>query len=237
MNFGQFISDLYFVFHEANKNRKFARDIRRGIVRQEPRFRPITRIGRDVYEGYAPGSVEFAHVQRYDFAKNLVTGLVLNAAAGSGYGNEILGRAGSHVVGVDLYEKPLQLAKKYFPDHEFVRANILSLDAFPNEIFDAVVSFETIEHIPDPVCGVGELKRVLKIGGHFVGSIPIQIYHNPGTNFTYKEALRFINLHFPGSKLFLQNNFRILPLSPENWRQLRFEGNKYFLFHWVKQSF
>jgi 2-polyprenyl-3-methyl-5-hydroxy-6-metoxy-1,4-benzoquinol methylase len=236
MNIPQVIGDLHYSFHELNKSRKFARDIRRGILKQEPRFRPITKIGQDVYEGYEPGSVEFAHIQRYDFAKTLVTGLVLNAAAGSGYGNEILARAGVDVIGLDLYEKPLKIAKQHFPQHEFVQGNILSLKMFSDGTFDSVVSFETIEHIPDPERGVSELKRILKEGGHFIGSIPIQIYHNPGTNFTYAEVLRFINSHFPGSHKFIQDNYRIVRHSPENWRQMRFEGNKYMLFHWIKPT-
>jgi 2-polyprenyl-3-methyl-5-hydroxy-6-metoxy-1,4-benzoquinol methylase len=234
MNVANFVSNLRYSFHELNKQRKFARDIKKGVMRQEPRFRPITKIYENVYEGYPVGTVEYAHVARYDFAKSIVSGLVLNAAAGSGYGNEILGRSGAKVIGVDLYEHPLQLAKTYFPAHEFVRGNILDLSMFADETFDAIVSFETIEHIPDPVRGVTELKRVLKKGGHFVGSIPIQIFHNPGTNFTYSEVMHFVRDHFPGSQLMLQTNSEIVPRTEESWQRIRFEGNKYFLFHWIK---
>lgn len=236
MSLKQVMSDAHFLFHELNKKRKFARDIRCGVIKQEPRFRPITRISENLYEGYPVGTVEYAHVARYDFAKDIVNGVVLNAAAGSGYGNEILSRSGAKAIGVDLYEKPLQLAKIHFPDHEFIRGNILDLGMFPAEQFDAVVSFETIEHIPDPVRGAGELKRVLKKGGHFVGSIPIQIFHNPGTNFTYAEAISFVCELFPGSELFLQTNSEIITHTQDNWRRIRLEGNKYLLFHWNKPA-
>lgn len=234
MSMANFASDVRYSFHELNKQRKFARHIKKGVIRQEPRFRPITKIGVDVFEGYPAGTVEYAHVARYDFAKDIVSGLVLNAAAGSGYGNEILSRSGAKIIGVDLYEQPLRLAKTNFPAHEFVMGNILNLNMFPDETFDAIVSFETIEHIPDPERGVIELKRLLKRGGQFVGSIPIQIFHNPGTNFTYSEVTLFVCEFFPGSRFLLQTNSEIVTHTEENWRRVRFEGNKYFLFHWTK---
>ena len=234
MRINNLLGDMRYTCHELNRQRKFARDIRNGVMRQEPRFRPITRIGENVYEGYPVGTVEYAHIARYDFAKNIVNGFVLNAAAGSGYGNEILNRSDVKVLGVDLYEQPLQLAKTNFPNHEFIRCDILEMSMFADETFDSIVSFETIEHLPDPIRGVTELKRLLKRGGHFVGSIPIQIFHNPGTNFTYAEVMNFVNEHFPGSQFMLQTNYEIVPHTKENWRRIRFEGNKYLLFHWIK---
>jgi ubiquinone/menaquinone biosynthesis C-methylase UbiE len=229
------VGDLLYLFRERGLERKFRRRIRRGVLLQEPRFRPITRISPDIYEGYDAGSVEYAHIQRYDFASQFVKDLVvLNAASGAGYGNEILRRRATKVIGLDYYEQPLRSAKEHFPEHFFVRGNILDLSMFRDHTFDAVVSFETIEHLLDPVQGVRELSRILKCGGHFVGSIPIQIYHNPGTNFTYEQVKQFTSRWFPGSTLFLQDNFQIIIDTPSNWKKIRFQGDKYLLLHWVK---
>jgi SAM-dependent methyltransferase len=43
---------------------------------------------------------------------------------------------------------------------------------FQPERFDLVVSFEVLEHLFAPADAVVELRRVLKKGGHFIGSVP-----------------------------------------------------------------
>ncbi len=229
------VGDVGYWMRERRVQRRFRSEIARGVMKQEPRYRPITRIDADVYDGYPPGSVEYAHVQRYDFAsKRIKDCLVLNAASGSGYGNEILSRAPSRVIGLDLFENPLDVARAHFPRHCFVRGNVADMPMFRDRVFDAIVTFETIEHLPDPVRGMREFLRVLRPGGQLIGSVPIQIYHNPGTNFTWKAARGFVESFCPGSALFLQDNERILPYSESNWRAVRFEGNKYLLFTWTK---
>lgn len=227
--------DLLYRAHEWRTEKRFDRKIRRGFLREEPRYRPITGIGENPYAGAPPGSVEHAHIQRYDFASQRISpGLVLNAACGSGYGSEILGRSGSKVVGVDLFREPLRIARTQFGKHLYVRADIVDLGMFVSDRFDAAVSFETIEHITDPHHGIGEMKRLLRPGGSFLGSIPIQILHHPGTNFTFSQAWNLVERHFPGSERFLQDNRRILPFSDASWRTLRFEKDKFLIFHWVK---
>ncbi len=235
-NMPNWLGDALYRAHERRTQTRFERKIRRGFLREEPRYRPITEIGEDLYAGVPPGSVEHAHIRRYDFARERISpGLVLNAACGSGYGSEILGRSGSRVVGVDLFREPLKTARAQFGRHPYVRANIVNLGMFLADRFDAVVSFETIEHVPDPNRGTGEMKRLLRPGGSFLGSIPIQILHHPGTNFTFSEAWDLVDRHFPGSERFLQDNRRILPFSDAAWRSIRFAKDKFLIFHWVKR--
>ena len=226
-------SDVVYQLRERNKQRKFDRLIRQGVEKCEPRFRPILDLSID----YPRGSVEFAHIERYRFATHHIpSGRVLNAACGSGYGNAIIAEAGGCPVGVDLFKEPLSIARSCFPFGEYFQADVLQLDRLSPQSFDAVVSFETIEHVSYPVSACSEFKRVLKPDGVFVGSIPIMIYHNPGTNFTWKAAQDFVVCNFPGASLFIQTNYSIEDYSIAAWRKQRSHGDKYLLWVWRKDA-
>ncbi|HKO93525.1 MAG TPA: class I SAM-dependent methyltransferase [Polyangiaceae bacterium] len=223
----QELSDFMYDLSEKRTLRRFQGMIRAGIERCEPRYRPITQL-----QPFPPGSIEYAHVARYEFALERIGGRVLNAACGSGYGNAILGRR-ALPVGVDLYDAPLELARKHFPVGEYHQGNVLEL-GFPADSFDAVVSFETVEHVSDPHRACEEFKRVLKPGGDFVGSLPVMVFHNPGTNFTWNAARSLLNEHFPGAQYFLQDNWRIAAASDVRWRRIRRQKDKFIVLHWRK---
>ena len=80
-------------------------------------------------------------------------------------------RIGSaHVVGVDLSENMLAIARRHlanspFGDRiEYRPADAKGLD-FPNSAFDTVFSNTILHHIPDPRKFIVEALRVLKVGG------------------------------------------------------------------------
>jgi SAM-dependent methyltransferase len=52
--------------------------------------------------------------------------------------------------------------------------------SFPDASFDVVVSFETIEHIPDDEAYLDEMRRVCRPGGLFLCSTPNRKVMNPG---------------------------------------------------------
>lgn len=65
----------------------------------------------------------------------------------------------------------------------------------PDNSFDTVLSFEVIEHVPDPRKALAEVYRVLKPGGKLVMSVPHLMYlHNePNDYFRYtKYGLRIL---------------------------------------------
>ena len=75
------------------------------------------------------------------------------------------------IVNIELSEGMIKQAKKTFPNEFFLQS---SLHEFPCEdsTFDFVLSLETLEHVPDPLLFLQEIKRVLKPGGRLVMSLP-----------------------------------------------------------------
>src|ERR1041385_1219530 len=134
-----------------------------------------------VPERLVPGSeawrlYEVEHRQRYQWAAQYCAGRrVLDVACGVGYGSEILRQAGATIViGVDL-------AFEAFPTNgPGAQALFTNADAgrlpFGDGTFDVVVSFETIEHVPQPELLLQEIRRVLKRDG-------ICIYSSPNREF------------------------------------------------------
>lgn len=95
------------------------------------------------------------HVARYEWAaaqllKVCPGGRVLDLACGIGYGSKILAQAGFHVTGMDRDTEAIDYAREHYA-HQ--RARFLCEDVtsvYSLERCDAVVCFETLEHLPDP---------------------------------------------------------------------------------------
>jgi len=128
-------------------------------------------------ERLVPGTLEWdlyevEHRQRYEWAAKYCRNLrVLDVACGVGYGSEILREAGAaKVIGVDLAFEAIA------PNGNERKALFANGDAcklpFAAQTFDVVVSFETIEHVPEPEKLLQEIARVLKPGGLCVCSSP-----------------------------------------------------------------
>jgi 2-polyprenyl-3-methyl-5-hydroxy-6-metoxy-1,4-benzoquinol methylase len=108
------------------------------------------------------------HLVRYQLAANTVKDKkVLDIACGSGYGSEILAKAGAaKVVAVDVDEAALKEAENSYGSQtiEFKLGDAENIKE-ADEIFDIIVSFETIEHLKNPEKYLAELSRVLKKEG------------------------------------------------------------------------
>lgn len=114
------------------------------------------------------------HIERYRFAspylKNLV---VLDAACGTGYGSQMIASFANKVYAIDVSHESVQYAKEKYPRSNIIyeQMDVVKL-RYPACFFDAVVSFETIEHINNPGTFVHEIHRVLKPGGLLIISTP-----------------------------------------------------------------
>jgi SAM-dependent methyltransferase len=126
-------------------------------------------------KGEAGTLIDAEHRARYRFGAQVVAGKkVLDASCGVGYGLEILSTAGAaSVIGVDVSTEAIGEAKARFGEYaeELVEADLRKLP-FEDDSFDAVVSFETIEHVEEPERALAELDRVLRPDGILVISSP-----------------------------------------------------------------
>lgn len=121
-----------------------------------------------------------AHVARYMWARRFVRpgDRVLDAACGLGYGSRVLaeGTLARSVLGVDLDPKAITYASEHYrPGHprlSFTRRDLGTLDELAASSFDVVVSFETVEHLPDPEQFLAACHRLLTPGGRFLCSVP-----------------------------------------------------------------
>lgn len=99
---------------------------------------------------------------------------VLDIACGTGYGINILLRGKARqVVGVDLDRSAVEEARQNLSESggHVLLANGCSLP-FPDQSFDAITSFETLEHLNERDKFLMELRRVLKPSGLLILSTP-----------------------------------------------------------------
>ena len=140
-------------------------------------------------ERYVPGDageIWYEHWHRYHFALPLVTGRrVLDAACGEGYGTALLATRASHATGVDISPEVVAAARRRYGDRPNVAYECARCEAtgLPDASVDAFVSFETIEHVPDPEALVAEAFRVLGPAGLFLVSTPNKRVYSDERNY------------------------------------------------------
>jgi SAM-dependent methyltransferase len=131
--------------------------------------------GERVVPGLTPERILADHIARYRFAADRVAGLrTLDVACGSGYGARMLAAGGAAgVLGVDLSAEAIHHARTHFATAgvSFLVADAAALP-LPRASRDAIVSFETIEHVPDQHAFLREMAHVLRSGGLFICSTP-----------------------------------------------------------------
>ena len=104
----------------------------------------------------------------YHHASEIVEGDILEVGTGMGYGVEMIAPKATRYISVD---KQLPSELHQFDNVEYYDMEVPPI-GFENSSFDAVVSFQVIEHIEKDIDFVREVSRVLRAGGKFVVSTP-----------------------------------------------------------------
>ena len=115
------------------------------------------------------------HMQRYTHFAPFYKGKhVIDAACGTGYGSHyIAGQGAASVLGIDISEEAIQFCAKNYraPNLSYRQADLSELPSIGSTA-DLVVSFETIEHLPDPEKFVRDVAGLLDNNGMFICSTP-----------------------------------------------------------------
>jgi SAM-dependent methyltransferase len=167
------------------------------------------------------GEIAYEHWHRYAFAKRFVAGKrVADVACGEGYGAALIAGAAASVVGVDNASEAITHARARYARLENLRFELGSANALPlpDASLDAVVSFETVEHLPaaDQSRMFAEFARVLTPRGILVLSTPnpdeytvARDYRNPFHCHEpeRRELVELLGASFPAHRWFRQRRY------------------------------
>jgi 2-polyprenyl-3-methyl-5-hydroxy-6-metoxy-1,4-benzoquinol methylase len=125
--------------------------------------------------GIFPSHRQAVHRARYEFAKTYVEERkVADIACGLGYGSRILKDSGaSTVIGIDLCEQAVAYAQsQHSRDGVTFAVSDATRVPLPDSSVDVIISFETIEHVPNTPDLLAEFVRVLRREGLLIISSP-----------------------------------------------------------------
>lgn len=125
--------------------------------------------------------MKIEHLARYLFAADFLNqyqpDIVMDVSCGIGYGIVELIKIAKTVIGVDNSQEIIEIASKRCKNHgvTFLNRDLDLNDLIPDverESVDAIVSFETIEHLVDPNRAISQFSQILRPGGFFICSVP-----------------------------------------------------------------
>ncbi len=111
--------------------------------------------------------LRLGYIEQY--AESLVNKKILDVGCGGGILAESMAQAEAEVVGIDMSETPLSVAKLHLHevglkvDYRQITVEELAIEA-PNS-FDIITCMEMLEHVPDPASVITACYKLLKPGG------------------------------------------------------------------------
>jgi 2-polyprenyl-3-methyl-5-hydroxy-6-metoxy-1,4-benzoquinol methylase len=167
------------------------------------------------------GARSDAHLARYQMAaeSDSAAAIVVDAACGLGYGSAMLAHQlpQATVIGIDNSDTAIGYAREcyaaFFPNLEFHKGDVCDLRRIlGRRDCNLLVSFETIEHIPDPDRFLAEAAACMYPGGRFIGSVPnlwIDADGSPGPYhrhiFDFSRFQSLVDSYFRAAAYYRQN--------------------------------
>lgn len=134
-----------------------------------------TLIAYDPQTGSPMPSLKIA----YDYIKDC--NKVIDLGCGTGNVVKWLNTKGHDAIGITYNHNEVKYANENLDNPNIFWADMHELP-YGDDIFDAVLSFESIEHVHSPYIALNEMKRVVKPGGKIVVYIPgtkwIECWHH-----------------------------------------------------------
>ncbi len=126
------------------------------------------------------GNIRDDHIARYEFASSFISAghSVLDLACGVGYGSHLISlqTSCSHVLAIDLSKEAINYAQQFYQNDkiEYRVGDCLTTPLY-DEVFDMVISLETLEHIQEDKELLGRFNKTLKKDGGLILSTPNQL--------------------------------------------------------------
>ncbi|CAM3982325.1 class I SAM-dependent methyltransferase [Lederbergia lenta] len=100
------------------------------------------------------------------FRKHIPYGVdIIDIGCGDGYGSKLLMEQGYHVIGIDISEEMIRLAKENNENIHFITGDVQDLP-FRDESFTGVIAINCLEWTKDPFKSLYEIHRITKNGGY-----------------------------------------------------------------------
>ena len=138
----------------------------------------LARFSADAHHWWDPSSELFGPLhklnpRRLEWLERLTTGFagkrVLDVGCGGGILSEAMAERGAQVLGIDLAERALGVARLHkLESGVAVDYRLVSVEALAKEVpgsFDLITCMEMLEHVPDPRAIVEACGRLVKPGG------------------------------------------------------------------------
>lgn len=136
------------------------------------------RVTVDAYQAHEGDYLIYLfHLATYDFAVPYADGRrVLDFGCGTGYGAYRIATKCKSITGVDVAGDAIGFAQARYPGENLDFRQIMPVDdeplPFGDGSFDMVLSFQVIEHVPDPDHYLAEARRVLTDDGVMIVATP-----------------------------------------------------------------
>lgn len=119
------------------------------------------------------GGIRVDHINRYASVLTMTKSPVLDAATGVGYGAYILAEHGHEVTAVDIAPEAIDFGKTYYshPNVHWITGDLMEVP-WGLQTFKTVISFETLEHLPDPATALKHFWASLEKDGKLFCSVP-----------------------------------------------------------------